>query len=61
MHVDSVEIGLGSLLGLTAVIWAVLEVRRPMSTKARSVMMWIALIEIAVLTFWSTRHGTYFY
>jgi hypothetical protein len=60
VHPDRVEIGLMTLLGLTAVVWVALEVRyKPLPPKARTALMWIGFIEIAVATFWQTQHGTY--
>jgi hypothetical protein len=60
MHPDGIEIGLMSLVGLTGVVWVALEVRyKPLPPKARTALMWISFIEIAVATFRQAQHGTY--
>jgi hypothetical protein len=49
-----------SLVGLTGVVWVALEVRyKPLPPKARTALMWISFIEIAVATFRQAQHGTY--
>ena len=65
---DYVDLSLMAAMGITAVIWLVLEARHndrfrqnttPMPRRTRNVLMWIGLIEIAAITFWETQHGTY--
>jgi hypothetical protein len=65
---DSVSLCLMAAMVITIVIWLVLEAlhndrfRRdttPMPQRTRNLLMWIVLIEIAVMTFWETQHGTF--
>jgi hypothetical protein len=68
---DYVGLSLIAAMGITSVIWIVLEARHsdrfrketlPMSPRIRHWLMWIAFVEIAALTFWETQHGnTLFY
>ena len=65
---DFVDLSLMVAMGITVVIWLVLEAQHndrfrkdttPMPRRTRNALMWIALIEIAAITFWETQHGTF--
>jgi hypothetical protein len=65
---DYIDLSLIAAMCITVVIWLVLEARHndsfrtdttPMPRRTRNVLMWIALIEIAAITFWETQHGTF--
>jgi uncharacterized membrane protein len=65
---DYIDLSLMAVMCITVVVWLVLEARHndsfrkdatPMPRHTRNVLMWIALFEIAAITFWETQHGTF--
>ena len=67
---DSVSLCLMAAMVITIVIWIVLAALHnegfrkdatPMPRRTRNLLMWMALIEIAAMTFWETQHGRAFY
>jgi hypothetical protein len=68
-HVDNVDLVLMTAMGITAVIWVVLEARHngrfgrdrgPMSPLTRNLLMWLGFIEILGAIFRQMQHGIFF-
>jgi hypothetical protein len=63
---DFVTVCLIAAMSITVTIWLALEALHndgfrndatPMPRRSRNLLMWIAFIEMAALTFWETQHG----
>jgi hypothetical protein len=67
---DIVGLALIAAMAVTAAVWILWEARHsnrlrsnaiPMSPRIRHLLMWVAFIEVAVMTLWETQHGRAFY